>query len=72
MFWGLLDPDPDPLVRGTGTDPDPSVRGMDPPIRTKMSWIRNTAGKITPNLDTTRPKDHASTGHTTMMLDVVK
>jgi hypothetical protein len=23
MFWGLLDPDPDPLVRGM--DPDPSI-----------------------------------------------
>jgi len=23
MFWGLLDPDPDPLVRGT--DPDPFI-----------------------------------------------
>jgi hypothetical protein len=28
MFLGLLDPDPDPLVRGM--DPDPLVRGMDP------------------------------------------
>jgi hypothetical protein len=28
MFLGLLDPVPDPLVRGT--DPDPLVRGMDP------------------------------------------
>ncbi len=25
MFWGLLDPDPDPLVRGTDPDPDPSI-----------------------------------------------
>jgi hypothetical protein len=28
VFLGLLDPDPDPLVRGM--DPDPLVRGMDP------------------------------------------
>jgi hypothetical protein len=28
MFLGLLDPDPDLLVRGM--DPDPLVRGMDP------------------------------------------
>jgi hypothetical protein len=28
MFLGLLDPDPDPIVRGM--DPDPIVRGMDP------------------------------------------
>jgi hypothetical protein len=27
MFLGLMDPDPDPLVRGM--DPDPLVRGMD-------------------------------------------
>jgi hypothetical protein len=28
MFWGLLDPDPDPLVRGMRTDPpDPRVFG---------------------------------------------
>ncbi len=25
MFLGLLDPDPDPLVRGTDPDPDPSI-----------------------------------------------
>jgi hypothetical protein len=27
MFFGLLDPDPDPLVRGMGPDPvpDPSI-----------------------------------------------
>jgi hypothetical protein len=25
MFWGLLDPDPDPLVRGMDPDPDPSI-----------------------------------------------
>jgi hypothetical protein len=29
MFWGLLDPDPDPLVRGMdpdpALDPDPSI-----------------------------------------------
>ncbi len=33
--------DPDPI-------PDPLVRGMDPRIRIhpKMSWIRNTGGKI--------------------------
>ncbi len=24
-FWGLLDPDPDPLVRGMDPDPDPSI-----------------------------------------------
>jgi hypothetical protein len=30
MFLGLLDPDPDPLVRGMDPDPDPLVRGMDP------------------------------------------
>ncbi len=48
MFLGLLDPDPDPLVRGMDPEPhpdqDPSVRGMDPRIRihAKMSWIRNT------------------------------
>jgi hypothetical protein len=29
MFLGLLDPDPDPLVRGMDLDPDPLVRGMD-------------------------------------------
>jgi hypothetical protein len=29
MFWGLLDPDPDPVVRGTDSDPDPVVRGTD-------------------------------------------
>ncbi len=31
MFLGLLDPDPDPLVRGMDLDPDPDplVRGMD-------------------------------------------
>ncbi len=28
MFLGLLDPDPDPLVRGM--DPDSLVRGLDP------------------------------------------
>jgi hypothetical protein len=27
MFFGLLDPDPDPLVKGT--DPDPLARGTD-------------------------------------------
>jgi hypothetical protein len=51
MFLGLLDPNPDQLVRGMdpdplvrGADPDPLVRGMDPRIRihTKMTWIRNT------------------------------
>jgi hypothetical protein len=25
MFLGLLDPDPDPLVRGMDPDPDPSI-----------------------------------------------
>jgi hypothetical protein len=25
MFFGLLDPDPDPLVRGMDPDPDPSI-----------------------------------------------
>jgi hypothetical protein len=30
MFLGLLDPDPNPLVRGMDPDPDPLVRGMDP------------------------------------------
>ncbi len=25
MFSGLLDPDPDPLVRGMDPDPDPSI-----------------------------------------------
>jgi hypothetical protein len=25
MFLGLLDPDPDPLVRGTDAAPDPSI-----------------------------------------------
>jgi hypothetical protein len=25
MFLGILDPDPDPLVRGTDPDPDPSI-----------------------------------------------
>jgi hypothetical protein len=25
MFLGLLDPDPDPLVRGTDPDPAPSI-----------------------------------------------
>ncbi len=30
MFLGLLDPDPDPFVRGMDLDPDPSVRGMNP------------------------------------------
>ncbi len=25
MFLGLLDPDPDPLVRGTDPDPDSSL-----------------------------------------------
>jgi hypothetical protein len=25
MFWGLLDPDPDPVVRGMDPDPDPSI-----------------------------------------------
>jgi hypothetical protein len=29
MFLDLLDPDPDPLVRGMDPDPDPLVRGMD-------------------------------------------
>jgi hypothetical protein len=31
-FLGLLDPDPDPIVRGMDPDPDPDpiVRGMDP------------------------------------------
>jgi hypothetical protein len=32
MFLGLLDPDPDPLVRGRDPDPDPLVRGMDPDL----------------------------------------
>ncbi len=35
-FLSLLDPDPDPLVRGM----DPRIR-----IHTKMWWIRNTAAK---------------------------
>jgi hypothetical protein len=30
MFLGLVDPDPDPLVRGMDPDPDPLVRGIDP------------------------------------------
>ncbi len=30
MFLGLLDPDPDPLVRGMDSDPDTLVRGLDP------------------------------------------
>jgi hypothetical protein len=30
VFLGLLDPDPDPLVRGMDPNPDPLVRGMDP------------------------------------------
>jgi hypothetical protein len=30
VFLGLLDPDPDPVVRGM--DPDPLVRGMDPDL----------------------------------------
>ncbi len=30
MFLGLLEPDPNPLVRGMDPDPDPLVRGMDP------------------------------------------
>jgi hypothetical protein len=34
MFLGLLDPDPDPLVRGIYS----RIR-----LHTKMSWIRNTA-----------------------------
>jgi hypothetical protein len=25
LFWGLLDPDPDPLVKGMDLDPDPSI-----------------------------------------------
>jgi hypothetical protein len=25
MFLGLLDPDPDPLVRGMDPDPDPTI-----------------------------------------------
>ncbi len=25
IFFGLLDPDPDPLLRGTDPDPDPSI-----------------------------------------------
>jgi hypothetical protein len=25
VFFGLLDPDPDPLVRGMDPDPDPSI-----------------------------------------------
>jgi hypothetical protein len=25
MFLGLVDPDPDPLVRGMDPDPDPSI-----------------------------------------------
>jgi hypothetical protein len=25
MFMGLLDPDPDPLVRGMDPDPDPAL-----------------------------------------------
>ncbi len=25
MFLGLLDPDPDPLIRGIDPDPDPSI-----------------------------------------------
>jgi hypothetical protein len=31
MFLGLLDLDPDPLVRGTGIDPDPAL-APDPSI----------------------------------------
>jgi hypothetical protein len=30
MFLGLLDPDPDPLVRCVNPDPDPLVRGLNP------------------------------------------
>jgi hypothetical protein len=30
MFLGLLDPDPDPLVRVRDPDPDPLVRVRDP------------------------------------------
>jgi hypothetical protein len=30
MFLDLLDPDPDPLVRGMDPDPDPIVRGLYP------------------------------------------
>jgi hypothetical protein len=26
LFLGLLDPDPDPLVRGMDPDPDPSIQ----------------------------------------------
>jgi hypothetical protein len=61
MFLGLLDADPDPLVRGT--DPDPAlVKGTDPGadpgiwirirIRAKMSRIPNTASsKGLPKID---------------------
>jgi hypothetical protein len=51
MILGLPVQDPDPLVSGMGPapglgpDPDSLVRGTDPGIRirTKMSWIPNTA-----------------------------
>ncbi len=38
MFLGLLDPDPDPLVRDMDPDPNPDqlVRGMDPRIRIRI------------------------------------
>ncbi len=35
--WKEQDPDP---------DPEPLVRGMDPRIRTKMSYIRNTDKQV--------------------------
>ncbi len=34
MFLGLLDPDPDPSVRGMDPDPDPSI--------TKQKKVRKT------------------------------
>jgi hypothetical protein len=46
VFCWLVN-DENSRLRIQNPDPDPLVRGMDPRIRihTKMSWIRNTAGK---------------------------
>jgi|LakMenEpi03Aug12_release.lakeMendotaPanAssembly.Ray.scaffolds.fasta_scaffold2203278_1 hypothetical protein len=49
MFLALLDPDPDPLVRGTDTpeppDPDPLVRVTDP--LDPDTWVPKCHGSAT-------------------------
>ncbi len=57
VFAGILMVnDKNSRIRSQDPDPDPFVRGMDPRIRIRihpiMSWIRNTATKISPSYGT--------------------